>query len=295
MQFQIVDTEAIYRRLLATMDAAEREADFRDTLVAPFAGMIQVFGGGDGLAMFQQWGMSPGMFVGDGREQIIRYLDDLASAGAWKRAAASLETGWAAFTPYAERIGLDAITFALCLVQTDPVPGGYGYAGFGAIPGWIMTVYTDPDAFNLERVEAATIHELHHNVRFTLFPFNMMQTTVGEYMIAEGLAESFAAELYGEDLIGPWVTRFDDSRLEESRAIFRDSLNVTGFNTIRSYIFGDDVAGHMGMEKVGVPPYAGYALGYKVTQAYLKRTGKTVAEATLLSAQEIITESQFFS
>jgi uncharacterized protein YjaZ len=45
---------------------------------------------------------------------------------------------------------------------------------------------------------------------------------------------------------------------------------------------------------MGVPPFAGYALGYKVVQAYLGRTGATVADATMLPAKEIIAGSGFF-
>ena len=44
----------------------------------------------------------------------------------------------------------------------------------------------------------------------------------------------------------------------------------------------------------GVPAFAGYALGYRVVQAYLKRTGKNVVEATFVPAQEIVAQSGFF-
>ncbi|MBZ0277481.1 MAG: DUF2268 domain-containing protein [Anaerolineae bacterium] len=294
MHFQIVDTETAYHHLLAAPDAAARESIFRQELVAPFDGLIQTFGGGDGLTMFRQWKMSPEWFSAENREYLTGILATLARADAWKRAAASLEKGWAAFAPYADRIALESITFALCLAQLGDTGDDYGYSGFGGFPGWIMTVYGEPTPFTLERIEAATVHEMNHNVRFTLFPFNFMQTTVAEYMIAEGLAESFAAELYGAEMIGPWVSRFDDSRLEETKAIFRDGLELTGFNLIRGYIFGDRESDPMGIEKVGVPPFAGYALGYRVTQAYLKRTGKTAAEATFLPARQIIAESGFF-
>jgi uncharacterized protein YjaZ len=114
-------------------------------------------------------------------------------------------------------------------------------------------------------------------------------------MIGEGLAESFAAELYGEDKTGPWVSQFDESQLDETKAIFRDGLNRAGFDVVRGYIFGGQVAAAMGFEQVDVPPLAGYALGYRVVQAYLKRTGKKVAEATFVPAAQIIAESGFFN
>ena len=143
------------------------------------------------------------------------------------------------------------------------------------------------------------MHEVHHNVRFSLFPFNPMTVTVGEYMIGEGLAESFAAELYGEDVVGFYVTDFDEMELERTRHVIGSALNVTGFNEVRGYIFGDALAKHMGLSQVGVSDYAkpgsaGYAIGYRLIQQYLERTGKMVAEATFVPAQEIVAESGFF-
>jgi uncharacterized protein YjaZ len=297
MKFDVLDTERIYRRLLAEPEAAAREAIFLDELVAPFAGLVQMFGGGDGVAMFRPWGMSPDQFGDGNRQQMSDILDKLAAAHAWERAAQALDKGWAAFAPFADRIPLERITFALCVADMSNAPWTRGYTGFGGIPGWIMTVYGMPDDYNLARVEAATVHELHHNLggaAGAVFGRSMNDVTVGEYMIGEGLAESFSAELYGEELTGPWVTEFDDSNLEQTKAIFRDALDVSGFDRVRGYIFGDLVAGPMGLPKTGVPPLAGYALGYRVVQQYLRRTGKSVPEATFVPAREIIAESGFF-
>lgn len=295
MNFNIIDTLSTYRRLISAPDAATREAIFRSELVAPFAGVVNVFGGGDGLVAFAQWGMAPEQFAGQQGAHSATILDALAEHGAWQRAAQALERGRVAFERYAEHIPLDAITFALMLADLGHVPLQRGYSGFGGVPGWIMTIYGEPDAYNLERVEGATVHELHHNVRFRLFPFNPLSTTVGEYMVAEGLAESFAAELYGEDKIGYYVTDFDEGRLEETRARIGGALDQSGFNEVRGYIFGDAVVTHMGLPQAGVPAFAGYALGYKLVQAYLKRTGATVAAATFVPASEIIAASRFFT
>jgi uncharacterized protein YjaZ len=73
------------------------------------------------------------------------------------------------------------------------------------------------------------------------------------------------------------------------------ALDVSGFNAVRGYIFGDALAEAFSYPKAGVPSYAGYAIGYRVVQAYLKRTGKTVAETTFLPAQQIIAESGYFA
>lgn len=297
MYFNIIDTYSVYQQLLAEDDIETREKLFRDELVEPFAGLTRVFGGGDPLALFAQWNMKPENFAPEHRETMLARLDALQAANAFDRAAQSLERGWAAFEPYRDRIRHNSIAFGLFLCDLSALPTAGGYSGFGAIPGWIMTLYDIPTSENLKRVEACTVHELHHNLAAgsdSGVNFNMMTITVGEYMVMEGLAESFSAELYGEDSIGPWVTNFDESRLDETWDLFKRDINVTGFNLVSSYIFGDVIATVRGGTPVGAPLYAGYVVGYKLVQAYLKRTGKTVAEATYTPTAEIIAESHFF-
>lgn len=284
MDFQIVDTRAAYRRLLAAPDDATRTALFQAELIEPFAGLVKFFGG-EGLASFAQWGMKPEQYGDVGRARMTAILDVLEQAEAWSRAVRALEQGRAAFAAYADRISLGTIVFGLLLADMSATPQAHGYTGFGGIPGWIMTVYDTPDEYNLARIEAATVHELHHNILGVVQPRSMI-SSVGEYMIGEGLAESFSAELYGADKIGPWVTEFDDAQLAQVKEIFRQGLNVGGFNEVRRYIFGDPGA--------GLPVYAGYAIGYRVVQAYLARTGQRVPEATFVPAHDIIAASRFF-
>jgi uncharacterized protein YjaZ len=285
--FHIVDTESTYRRLLDEPEAAARTAIFQQQLVSPFAGLAQFFGG-DGLATFAQWGMSPEAFTGAQRGAMAALIEALAAADAWERAAQALKTGWAAFSAHTDRIPLEQITFGLCLADLSAAPGAHGYTGFGGIPGWIMTVYGTADAYNLARVEAATVHELHHNLLGAhLGPgASMVSGTTGDYIVGEGLAEAFAAELYGADKVGPWVSQFDEADLERVKTLFRQGLDLTGFDRIRRYVFGDPAA--------GLPTFAGYAIGYRLVQAYLERSGQSVAEATFIPAQTIIAESQFF-
>lgn len=144
------------------------------------------------------------------------------------------------------------------------------------------------------RLAGAVVHELDHLIRLSQFPWDMAGTSVADYLIHEGMAESFAASLHGEEIVGYYVTDFDDEELEKATNIIRDGLNETGFDVIRSYIFGDYLAEKGGLSKVGVPDYGGYAIGYRVVQAYLERTGKTAADATFLPADEIVRESGFF-
>jgi uncharacterized protein YjaZ len=293
MKFQIVDTLSAYRHLLAAAGPEEREQIFRAELVAPFEGMTRVFGG-DALASFAQWGMAPEQFAGESGEHMERVLGTLAEADAWVRAARSLERGRDAFAAHADRLPPEVV-FGLFLADMRGIQLQRGYTGFGGFPGYVMTVYGEPSEYNLARIESTTVHELHHNIRFALFPFNPMSATVGEYIVAEGLAEAFAAELYGEELVGYFVTEFDDTRLEETRRTIGAALERSGFDAIRGYVFGDTLARSMGFTPAGVPDFAGYAIGYRLVQAYLRRAGGGVAEATMRPAAEIIAGSGFFA
>ncbi|MBI1257162.1 MAG: hypothetical protein GC204_06800 [Chloroflexi bacterium] len=295
MNIQIIDAESTYRRLLAEPDAAVRERLYREALVTPFAGLLQVFGGGgDALAQFAQWGMPLELF-GEARRAVTAALvEKLAAHDAWGQFAQATRDAQAAFAPYADRIALDGINAALLVGDLSMNPLERGYTGFGGVPGYVMTIYSKADDYTLPRLKGTTVHELHHNVRSVVAPINFMQVTLAYYMIMEGLAEAFAAELYGEAVVGYYVTDFDEAELEQAKQVIGGALNVTGFNAVRGYIFGDALSGTWGFEKAGVPNFAGYGIGYRVVQAFLKRTGKTVAEATFLPAETIIAESGYF-
>lgn len=296
MKLHIIDVESIYRRSLATTDAQERESIYRQELLAPFEGMMRFFGGGDPLALAKMWSLyTPEDFANETRSTLERLVDRMVTGEAWRRSAVALERGLAAFAPYADDISLDAVTCALVLTdakRSNPIDRGY--AGFGGIPGYVMVTYSQANDYTLSRVEGASVHELNHNVRFHVVPFHPMQVTVADYMVSEGLAESFAVELFGEEVAGYFVTDISEQELALAKRVIGDVLDVTGFDAVRGYIFGDTISANMGRPKRGVPDFAGYAIGYGVVRHYLQRTGKSVAEATFLPSHEIIAESGFF-
>lgn len=295
MKLHIIDVESIYWRLLSSASAQEREAIYRQELLAPFEGMMRIYGGGDPLAWAKMWTLyTPEDFVGEPRPLIEEMVRRLTDDGAWQRSVAALERGVAAFAPYADRVALDNINCAVVLTKHNSDMPGRGYAGFGGIPGSLMVTLSLVDDYTLPRVGPASVHELNHNVRFKIVPFLPMSITVADYIIAEGLAESFAAELFGHDLVGYMVTDFDEEEIATAKRVIGGALDVSGFNAVRSYIFGDTIAESSGLPKVGVPDFAGYAIGYRVVQHYLQRTGRSVVDATFLPSQEIIAESGFF-
>jgi uncharacterized protein YjaZ len=295
MKLHILDVESIYRRLLNSASVQEREAIYRQELLAPFEGMMRYYGGGgDPLAWAKMWSLyTPGDFDGEQRPLIEEMVRQLTDNGGWQRSADALEQGKAAFASSASHIGLDTINCAVILTKHNSNFPGRGYAGFGG-PGYLMVTLSLIDDYTLPRVGPASVHELNHNVRFKIFPFLPMQITVADYIIAEGLAESFAAQLFGEELVGYMVSDLKGEDLATARRAIGGVLDVSGFNAVRGYIFGDTIAASWGQPKAGIPDFAGYAIGYHVVQHYLQRTGRSAVEATFLPSQEIIAESGFF-
>lgn len=294
-------TTSALRRIVA-LPLNERPAAIQAEIVAPFRGMFARMAAGApdaggldfdraALEAARNWMMSP---PDDAGEDYLAALDRLDRANASQAALDALILADAAFA----RRGVDT-RLEQVLAGVFPFPPGSpqiarsgGYTGFGAVAGYIVVTLW-PDEATLPRIRPAAVHELNHQVRFNYHPMGF-NVSVGEYIVAEGLAESFAGELYGSGMVGPWVTRHTPEALARSKEIIGGALDQRGFNLVRGYIFGDEIANEMNLPAAGVPQYAGYAVGYHLVQAYLRRSGKSAAEATVLPAAEIIAGAAYF-
>lgn len=166
----------------------------------------------------------------------------------------------------------------------------HGFTGFGGIPGFIVLILS-PTEYVLKSLEALVVHEFHHNVRFLIEPWPQdMNISVGKYLLDEGMAEAFAAELYGEPYIGPQTIGLSASELSKAAEIILPHAEEKGFQTARSYLFGDAMADTCGYPKTGLPHGAGYAVGYRLMKDYFAKTGKNIFDATLESSEHILRE-----
>ena len=223
-------------------------------------------------------------------------LARLVAADAEGAMREALERGVRAFTTVGRTLPIKRVAGSLILGDRDNryfMDLMRGYTGNGSVPGNVI-VAVWPSDFTLPRIGAATAHEFHHNVRLSHVPFSL-DISVGEYIVLEGLAESFAAALYGHELVGPWVTSLTPDEIERSKAIIGGALDVRGFRNVTPYLFGDPAAAFSGYTPLGLPFCAGYAIGFHVVQAYLQRTGRTIIEATYAAAAEIIEGARYFA
>lgn len=223
----------------------------------------------------------------------VRAIQEFERAGTWAACVRAIEEGLQRLDPATHGIPIEPVQFTMVLGSLRILRIDYGaYTGFQS-PG-IALVMGWPNPVGNPRLPVAAAHELNHIVRFQFEPWTPT-TTVGQYMIAEGLAEAFGVETVGdENLVGPYSSALSSEQIEAIKPRFKEALEVTGFNVLRGYIFGDWAAEQFGYPKQGLPDYAGYTLGYEAVQTFKRRTGKTAAEATYLPWQQIVEESQYF-
>lgn len=291
------------QRAILEAPQGERLAICRERVLEPlrpvwsiFVGRMPGAGAGDDASQAEAAARMVGMFNLQAEPpEYLAALDALEAAGAEGAMREALERGVRAFKDAGHEMPIGRVAGSLLLGDRD---NSYfmdlmrGYTGNGSIPGNVL-VSIWPSDFTLPRIGAATAHEFHHNVRLSHAPWSM-DISVGEYIVLEGLAESFAAALYGHDRIGPWVTSLTPEETERSKAIIGGALDVRGFRNVQPYLFGDPAASMAGYQPLGLPFCAGYAIGFHLVQAYLVRTGRSIVEATFTPASEILAGAGYF-
>ncbi|VXB21935.1 DUF2268 domain-containing protein [Pseudoclavibacter sp. 8L] len=287
MTISLIDSASAMARVL---DATpHKRADLVREMWAPMAGMYHFIPAQLDMASIHRQNF--GFDWEESSDQLREGLQMLVDAGAWTRVAEALEAGAAALKAADPSVLVPDLTVLLLL--GDPASEHFlnevqGLSGFGGISGYIaITVW--PTQRVLDRLEAIAVHELHHNIRYSPggIAWNPATVTVGEHVISEGLADTFAMELYGGAGHTHFVTdatRSDDQVL----AKVATGLEVTGMQEFAGWVLGDATARLMGGSPVGLPTGAGYAAGARLVAAYVEATGTTAAQNVRTPAAEIL-------
>ncbi|GAA4543600.1 hypothetical protein GCM10023192_52970 [Amycolatopsis samaneae] len=223
-----------------------------------------------------------------------RAVREMLDADVWGRVRETTAAAWsrlAAAVPGVRR----AETIHVVIVLGDPddaylVENSAGYLGFGGIPGSVMLTMW-PTATSLAKIAYAAAHEIHHNVRYANVNWDPATVTVGEHVVAEGLAEAFVRELRGEEAMGPWSRALDGVELENAYEKITGAIDLAGMEHLTPYVIGDTIAVRTGQKPVGLPDFAGYAVGLRIVDAHLAATGLTAAESVALPVAEILTNA----
>lgn len=287
MKINILDTRKLYTQMLS-LPENERSTFFDEKFLQPFAPMFER------TRMPRNPEALSCLALSGADDTAKDMLNRLIAVSAWDEAQKTIEFAMENMQKADIKMPKE-VTLGIFLGDPVRLAQSEGYTGAGSMPGYIQIIIA-PNAQNLPKLTACIAHEFHHNVLFFNVKWNFMNVTLSQYLAVEGMAESFASDLYGEDFIGPWVTGVKGADLEKARDIVGKNLDVAGFMEVRKYIFGD----HPMIPKskaLGIPYCGGYSVGYHAIQAYLCKTGKTIAEATkaFIDGEDIAKQSGYFT
>ncbi|HMN46272.1 MAG TPA: DUF2268 domain-containing putative Zn-dependent protease [Povalibacter sp.] len=158
----------------------------------------------------------------------------------------------------------------------------HGVGGFTAGAGKIwLTILPEGDW--LDWVEYASAHEYHHSVWTALHGKQNPIEDMADYLVFEGRADSFAHLIYPQK-IAPWTSALTQQQEQAAWEVLRRNLDSTSPEKMQSLMFGGE----------GVAKWAGYAIGFKVVQAFLdKHPSLSVNQWTAMEAGELLKKSSY--
>ena len=299
MRITAIRSDRIYRKMMDA-ETVEKENIYRNELMKPFEfkwscvgiPLRAEAGGQDVVSAAAMSGYyAPAQITQAHRREI----DQISGDAFWASCEDSIRS---ALTGFAQRgIRLPQQEYRFTVVLSDPhspmtVMAG-DYCGDGGIPGYIIGSIV-PNERSLELLPVALAHETNHNVRWQFMQWRS-QVTLADMIVSEGLAERFAAEMFGEDKVGRWVWETSPEVLQETVVpLVREKLETHDFQTLSSYLYGDEIMALRGGKPIGMPSCGGYACGYALIGHYLKRTGASIHEATLTPTEEILKQTEDF-
>ena len=300
MKITAIRSDRIYREM---MDAAPAEKDtiYRDKLMKPFAfkwaciGIplrAETDGGYDVVSAAARSGYyAPAQIT----EERRREIEQISNEAFWEDCENSIRNTLSGFAQHG--IKLPKQEYVFTVVLSDPrspmtVMAG-DCCGDGGIPGYIIGSMV-PNARSLSQLPVTLAHETNHNVRWQFMQWSS-QITLADMIVSEGLAETFAAAMFGEDKVGKWVRETTPETLRETvKPLIRANLMTSDFQELSSCLYGDGIMALRGGQPIGMPYCGGYACGYALIGHYLKKTGASIYEATITPTGEILKQTEDF-
>lgn len=300
MNITAIRSDEIYQKMMLASDE-ERIRLYREELMKPFEfkwsciGIpleAQTPGGMDVVSYSAMSGVYHPTQITNER---AREIESIGNPDFWASCEKSIQDSLNDFEKHGIALPVQDYRFTVLLEDPkSPMAAMMGeYCGDGGIPGYITGTII-PNENSLKMLPVALAHETNHNVRWQFVKWSP-EITLADMIVSEGLAESFAAAMYGEDKIGIWVKNTTKQSLDETiKPMIHAHLQEKDFRLVSAYLYGDEITALQGGEPLGVPYCAGYACGYHLVQYYLNKTNKNICEATTISTQEILDETEDF-
>lgn len=295
-----IRSDAIYRKMKDAAPA-EKENIYRDELMKPFefkwacVGIplkAETEGGCDVVSAAAMSGYyAPAQITQERSAEI----DQISKEAFWADCENSIRNTLSGFEQHG--IQLPKQEYVFTVVLSDPhspltVMAG-DYCGDGGIPGYIIGSIV-PNARSLSLLPVALAHETNHNVRWQFMQWSS-RITLADMIVSEGLAETFAATMFGEKKVGKRVRETTQEILRQTvKPLIRANLMTSDFQTLSSCLYGDEIMALRGGQPIGMPYCGGYACGYALIGHYLKKTGASIYEATITPTVEILKQTEDF-
>lgn len=299
MNITSLRSDQIYKKVVQAAPEEKLEL-FRNEMLAPFMKKWKIQQipfkaddphGFDVVTLNSMMNRSPDQITG----QILDEIELISLDSFWAECEQAVHKSLHLFQEHGVSLPVSDYLFTVQLgnPESPSLMLSEGYSGDGGIPGYILCTIV-PNEYTLPRMKAALAHECNHNVRYQFIQWDHT-VTLGELIVSEGLAESFATSIFGEELLGPWVAKTNAETLNRHiKPGLKEQLQLTGFDKIAPYLYGDEIAKLQNFEPVNMPYSAGYACGYYLIQYYLRKTGRTIFEATITPADQILDEVKGF-
>lgn len=299
MKIEYVNSAEIYSRIMVA-EKEKKNDIYRYEMMMPFKKKWDCYhipmkaekqGGYDIIMANHMLGLRDPEDIDETSRSEIAYLN---SNELWENCERTIRKALGRFIDAGVELKLENYLFTILLANPrhPSIIMSDGYCGDGGIPGYILG-WLLPGDETIRRLPAALVHEVNHNVRFQHIAWRN-DITLGEMLVSEGLAENYATTLFDESYLGPWVTKTDMELMPLVKEIIYSGLGAQGLENITSYLYGDELARLQNYPEMGVPYCAGYAVGYYLVKHFLRKTGISIEEATILPAETILREVEEF-
>ena len=295
MKLHLIESDSVYRELL-TLPVDQRDALFKEKLLLPFKEKFTI----QRISFDERIPFNVMTLMGymhkmpkDLSEEDLQMINQF-DKDFWETIRKAFNRSVESFT--SKGISLkqqDYYVTALLGNEASPMMRiNENYSGDGGIPGYIFLSLV-PNEYTINRIASAMAHECNHNIRYQFVDWEM--GSLKEMIVAEGLAENFAEKMFGQENIGPWVTKNDLETLNTIiKPKLKDSLSINNMQEAMPYLYGDEITKMQGGNPVGLPYASGYTCGYHLIKYYFKKTRMSIEEATLKTADEILSQVEEF-
>lgn len=235
MNIKTLRSDRIYQKV-AQASPEEKLELFRNEMMAPFMKQWQIQQipfkaeephGFDVIAFNSMMHRSPDQIT----PQLSEEIGLISSESFWQECEEAVKKSLSLFVEHGINLPVTDYLFTVQLGNPEnrSLTINEGYSGFGGIPGFIWGTLL-PNGYTIPRMKVALAHECNHNVRYQFIRWDHTVHLV-ELIVSEGLAENYATLMFGEEWLGPWVTKTNADTLNRHiKPVIREKLNVTGFD-----------------------------------------------------------------